>query len=153
MGDDAGQASERRGGESRRSFLDAAIKGGLAVCAGGMAVPAGLYLLPVGSGGPHAALVSAGPAEPFEKSSARLVQGEGKPVLVLSLGDGRYKAFSAICTHLGCIVKWDPETRKILCPCHAGVFGADGKVVGGPPSRPLPEYEVLKQGNELKVRL
>jgi Rieske Fe-S protein len=64
-----------------------------------------------------------------------------------------FKAFSAICTHLGCIVKWDPETRKILCPCHAGVFGADGKVVGGPPSRPLPEYEVLKQGNELKVRL
>jgi Rieske Fe-S protein len=74
-------------------------------------------------------------------------------VVVTQPKKGEFKAFSAICTHLGCIVKWDPETRKILCPCHAGVFGADGKVVGGPPSRPLPEYEVLKQGNELKVRL
>jgi len=153
MGDAPATALPAPEGGTRRSFLDAAIKGGLAVCVGGMAVPAALYLLPAGSGAPHASLASAGPAEPFEKASARLVQGEGKPVLVLSLGEGRYKAFSAICTHLGCIVKWDPATRKILCPCHAGVFGADGKVLGGPPSRPLPEYEVLKQGNELLVRL
>ena len=138
---------------SRRDFLDSALKGGLAVCAGGMALPAVLYLLPAGSRGPGEALVPAGPADTFEASSARMIQGEGKPVLLLSLGGGKFRAFSAICTHLGCIVKWDPATRKILCPCHAGVFGPDGRVESGPPPRPLPEYEVVQAGNELKVKL
>jgi cytochrome b6-f complex iron-sulfur subunit len=149
MREDPGSGKE----PSRRSFLDAAIKGGLAACAAGMAVPAALYLAPAGTRGPKEALVPAGRAEPFEGSGGRLIQGEGKPVLVLSLGGGRFKAFSAICTHLGCVVKWDPASRKILCPCHAGVFGPDGKVLGGPPPRPLPEYEVIRIGDELKVKL
>jgi cytochrome b6-f complex iron-sulfur subunit len=145
--------NEKEGGTSRRDFLDVAMKGGLAACAAGMAVPAALYLLPAGSRGPREALVSAGPADTFETSSARMIQGEGKPVLVLSLGGKKFRAFSAICTHLGCIVKWDPASQKILCPCHAGSFGPDGKVLGGPPPRPLPEYEVVLAGNELKVKV
>jgi cytochrome b6-f complex iron-sulfur subunit len=138
---------------SRRSFLDAAIKTGIAVGAGGMAFPALAYLLPAGSHGPRESLVSAGPADTFEPSTARLIQGEGKPVLVVALEGRKYRAFSAICTHLGCIVKWDPASRKILCPCHAGVFGADGQVLSGPPPRPLPSYEVVQVGNELKVKV
>jgi len=139
--------------ETRRDFLDAAMKVGLTACAAGMAAPAVLYLLPAGSRGPKEALVPAGPADSFEAPGARMIQGEGKPVLVLSLGGGKFRAFSAICTHLGCIVKWDPATQKILCPCHAGAFGPDGKVLGGPPPRPLPEYEVVRVGNELKVKV
>ena len=138
---------------TRRDFLDVALKGGLTACAGGMAVPAVLYLLPAGSRGPVEGLVPAGPAAPFEASTARMIQGEGKPILVLSLGAKGFRAYSAICTHLGCIVKWDPASQKILCPCHAGVFGPDGKVLSGPPPRPLPEYEVVQVGNELKVKV
>ena len=138
---------------SRRSFLDAAIKTGVAVGAGGMAAPALAYLLPAGSRGPRETLVPAGPAEPFDPSTARLIQGEGKPVLVVALEGKKFRAFSAICTHLGCIVKWDAASRKILCPCHAGVFGADGQVLSGPPPRPLPSYEVIQVGNELKVKV
>lgn len=138
---------------TRRDFLDAAMKGGLTACAAGMAVPAALYLLPAGSRGPKESLVTAGPVDTFEPSSARMIQGEGKPVLVLSLEGKKFRAFSAICTHLGCIVKWDPAAQKILCPCHAGVFGPDGKVLSGPPPRPLPEYEVVQVGNELRVKV
>ena len=138
---------------SRRSFLDAAIKSGLAVGAGGMAIPAFAYLLPAGSRGPRETLISAGPADTFEPATARMIQGEGKPVLVVAGEGKKFRAFSAICTHLGCIVKWDPASRKILCPCHAGVFGADGQVVSGPPPRPLPSYEVIQVGNELKVKV
>ena len=138
---------------SRRCFLDAAIKGGLAVGAVGMAVPAVSYLLPASSRGPRDTLVSAGPADTFESSTARMIQGEGKPVIVVALEGRKFRAFSAICTHLGCIVKWDPASRKILCPCHAGVFGPDGQVISGPPPRPLPPYEVIQVGNELKVKV
>jgi cytochrome b6-f complex iron-sulfur subunit len=137
---------------TRRSVLDLALKAGLAACAGGMAVPAALYLLPAGSRGPREALVSAGPADTFEPGTARVIQSDGRPILVLAVERDRFRAFSAICTHLGCVVKWDPATRRILCPCHAGVFGADGSVVSGPPPRPLPEYEVLRVGDEVKVK-
>jgi len=138
---------------SRRGFLDVAMKAGLAACGSGMAVPAVLYLLPAGTRGPRETLVSAGPVDSFQPSTARMIQGEGKPVLVIAAGEKRFRAFSAICTHLGCIVKWDPSTQKILCPCHAGVFGPDGRVLSGPPPRPLPEYDVVQIGNELKVKV
>ena len=138
---------------SRRSVLDLAIKGGLAAGACAMAAPAFAYLLPAGSRGPRETLVSAGPADTFEPSTARMIQGEGKPVIVVATEGKKFRAFSAICTHLGCIVKWDAASRKILCPCHAGVFGPDGQVISGPPPRPLPPYEVIQVGNELKVKV
>jgi cytochrome b6-f complex iron-sulfur subunit len=51
-------------------------------------------------------------------------------------------AFSAVCTHLGCIVKWDEKKQQIFCPCHAGVFDVKGNVVSGPPPKPLPPIPV-----------
>jgi len=41
------------------------------------------------------------------------------------------------CTHLGCGVSWSAERKAFLCPCHGGVYAADGTVKGGPPPRPL----------------
>lgn len=137
---------------ARRDFLDGALAVGFAACATGMGNPAALYLLPARSRGPGESLVDAGPADRFEPGAARMIQSDGKPILILSVEKNRFRAFSAICTHLGCVVKWDSATRKILCPCHAGVFGADGKVLSGPPPRPLPEYEVIVVGNDVKVK-
>jgi cytochrome b6-f complex iron-sulfur subunit len=138
---------------TRRDFLDLAIKGGIVLGGAGMAVPAALYLLPAGSRGPKDALVSAGPVAGFAPGTARLVQGEGRPILVLALAPDRFRAFSAICTHLGCIVKWDAPSGTIQCPCHAATFGSDGRVLAGPPPRPLLELEVVRSGDELKVKL
>lgn len=118
-----------------------------------MAVPAAIYLWPASSRGPKDSVVSAGPADTFAPGTARMMQADGRPIIVIATTQGSFRAFSAICTHLGCIVKWDGATGTIICPCHAGVFGPDGKVVSGPPPKPLPEYEVLVVGNEVKVRL
>lgn len=53
-----------------------------------------------------------------------------------------FKAYSAVCPHLGCIVHLEPGD-SIYCPCHAGYFDPiDGKVVAGPPKKPLPEVEI-----------
>ncbi len=53
-----------------------------------------------------------------------------------------FKAFSAICTHLGCIVHLEPGD-DIYCPCHAGYFDpVTGNVLAGPPKKPLPEIEL-----------
>jgi cytochrome b6-f complex iron-sulfur subunit len=51
---------------------------------------------------------------------------------------GKVEAFSAVCTHLGCVIQWQPaHDQAWYCPCHHGRYARDGRVVGGPPPRPL----------------
>ncbi len=69
------------------------------------------------------------------------------PLYVVHLEDG-FRVFSGICTHLGCLVKWEEAKQRFYCPCHKGIFAPDGSVVGGPPPRPLDEYRVSIE-NEL----
>jgi len=58
------------------------------------------------------------------------------------------KVFSNTCTHLSCRVNWRDDETDFHCPCHDGVFNIDGKVVSGPPPRPLDEYEnKVEDGN------
>lgn len=49
-------------------------------------------------------------------------------------------AFNPHCTHLGCAYRWDDKREQFLCPCHSGVYDKQGKVVSGPPPRPLDTY-------------
>lgn len=58
---------------------------------------------------------------------------------------------SNICTHLGCKVNWNPETRRIECPCHVGVYNLQGEVVGGPPPRPLDRLVFIVEGGEVFI--
>ncbi len=60
-------------------------------------------------------------------------------------------AFSVNCTHLGCPVRWKPEAKLFLCPCHGGVYYQDGKVAGGPPPLPLPRYQVRVRDDRVEI--
>ncbi|MDG7008981.1 MAG: Rieske 2Fe-2S domain-containing protein [Nitrososphaerota archaeon] len=63
---------------------------------------------------------------------------------------GQWRAFSALCTHAGCVVNFTGSA--IYCPCHAGSFSpSNGSVQGGPPPLPLPEYGVTTMGGMLYV--
>jgi menaquinol-cytochrome c reductase iron-sulfur subunit len=53
------------------------------------------------------------------------------------ISDQEFIAFGLNCTHLGCPVNWRQGAGLFLCPCHGGVYNADGSVAGGPPPRPL----------------
>jgi glycine/D-amino acid oxidase-like deaminating enzyme/nitrite reductase/ring-hydroxylating ferredoxin subunit len=53
--------------------------------------------------------------------------------------DGVLRAVSARCTHLGCIVRWNPAELTWDCPCHGSRFEASGKVANGPATAPLRE--------------
>lgn len=92
-------------------------------------------------------------------------------VLALSRQDGWYReraretvflvwdgassvhALSATCTHLGCQVRWDAEATRFRCPCHGGVFDANGQVLEGPPPRPLDRVETRVESGAVLVRL
>lgn len=74
----------------------------------------------------------------------------GTPSVVINY-KGDLRAFSAVCTHLGCIVNWKKDENIFLCPCHAGKFDSNGNVISGPPPKPLPQYAVKVVGNEIKL--
>ena len=79
----------------------------------------------------------------------RVLDGEN-PVELLRTGDG-VRARSLWCTHSGCEVSWLSDRQEYFCPCHDGVFAADGKVLAGPPPRPLAPYPL--QVTETEVLL
>ena len=66
-------------------------------------------------------------------------------------GAKQVKVFSATCTHLGCQVLWDGDAKKFRCPCHGGVYDVTGKVLDGPPPRPLSTIDARVEGAEESV--
>lgn len=65
------------------------------------------------------------------------------PAILVRLPDGELHAFSQKCTHLGCVVIFQPDEKRLFCPCHDGVFDpATGFVLEGPPPRPLGRIDV-----------
>jgi menaquinol-cytochrome c reductase iron-sulfur subunit len=63
----------------------------------------------------------------------------------------RFTAFAVNCTHLGCPVNWLQDAGLFLCPCHGGIYNADGTVAGGPPPRRLFEHQVRVQDGRVQV--
>lgn len=66
--------------------------------------------------------------------------------------ENNFIAFAANCTHLGCPVRWENEAHLFMCPCHGGVYYADGTVAGGPPPKPLNQYEVRVFNKEVQIK-
>jgi Rieske Fe-S protein len=95
----------------------------------------------------------------IEISARAISPGEAKtvaigdlPVIVVHHDDG-FKAFIAICTHLGCLVQWHKDTEKFVCPCHAGTYDSEGEVISGPPPAALKECCVEENGETLRIYL
>lgn len=67
--------------------------------------------------------------------------------------DKDFIAFAVNCTHLGCPVSWLPDAGLFECPCHGGVYYANGNVAGGPPPYPLSRYDVRVNAQSGKVEV
>lgn len=68
-----------------------------------------------------------------------------EPVELVRRGDA-VQARSLWCTHMGCRVHREEDASGYRCPCHDGRFGADGRVIGGPPKEPLRSMDVRIEG-------
>lgn len=140
---------------SRRNFLNRFINTLIGLWVSVVAVLSGYagirYIWPTEktTGPPGEKKVSFPLAELSEGSMKKVVI-DGKPVGVIRSGDKLY-ALSLICTHLGCIVNWHPEVKRLICPCHGGTFDLNGTVLAGPPPRPLPSYEIKITGNMVVI--
>jgi Rieske Fe-S protein len=76
-----------------------------------------------------------------------------RTVFLVKTGESQVTALDSTCTHLGCRVSWDPQTRELRCPCHGGVYDANGAVKAGPPPAPLATVATRIDGDRVLVQL
>lgn len=76
-----------------------------------------------------------------EKGQGAVLAVAGAPLMMVR-GEKSTRVFNATCTHLGCLVKWEASSNRFFCPCHGGIYNADGKVLSGPPPAALKEHKV-----------
>jgi cytochrome b6-f complex iron-sulfur subunit len=133
--------------QSRRQFLRVFV--GLAGAAGAIefTYPLLKFFTPVQRGEVEPVVVS---LEEVPIGGAKSILYGGSPVLVLNFGE-KIVAVSLVCTHLGCIAKWDDQGKQFQCPCHEGFFDWTGKVISGPPPEPLEPLTVRIAGDKLIV--
>jgi len=145
---------EKESTPSRRAFLGAAAVAG--VCyAGALGYPVYRYLAsPAEMAADEAAVteVTLKDANTLEPGTALMFKFGSSPALLIHGLDQSWVAFSAVCTHLGCTVEFQPAQNRIHCACHGGVYDPHtGKNVSGPPPRPLTPYKVLVAANGVTV--
>lgn len=135
--DEPPQAPAARPGAdaSRRDFLNIAISGTAATLGVLSAYPVVRFLAP--SAETQLRTGDAGDEDKFPRGSGRTVLLGSRPAIVIRLDDGSFRAFSALCTHLQCIVAYSAERKRIECPCHRGVYSLEGVNIAGPPPSPL----------------
>jgi menaquinol-cytochrome c reductase iron-sulfur subunit len=68
------------------------------------------------------------------------------------VSEDKFVAFAINCAHLGCPVRWLPDARLFMCPCHGGVYYEDGSVAAGPPPHALSHYIVRVEGDDVQIR-
>ena len=107
--------------------------GASALCA----VAAGRSLVPLATPEPSQQL-KLGPPEDYPEGTVRNFEDQN---LIIFRDEKGIYAISTVCTHLGCIVSYDPE-QGFECPCHGSTFTTDGTVTKGPAPAPLPWMEV-----------
>jgi Rieske Fe-S protein len=74
------------------------------------------------------------------------------PAYVRCSEPGKYTVFAINCAHLGCPVRWFSESQLFMCPCHGGVYYADGSRASGPPERGLFTYEMKVETGKLMIK-
>ena len=137
---------------------------GFAVAA--LAVPIGRYLFSAitrGRGVGYRAWVSLGRVREYPEGETRLVTfrnpyvmpTDGKTVdtacWVRRIAGDRFQVFAVNCAHLGCPVRWFPQSGLFMCPCHGGAYYSDGSRASGPPERGLFEYPYKVQSGLVTI--
>jgi len=136
---------------TRRSFLDTLLGVGIVAWAGSILFPIFKYLqIPERKGEDPGSVVAAKVAD-MKPNTGVVFKFGSEPALLVMGADGQFKAFSAVCTHLDCTVRYRPDLQKIHCACHGGLYDLNGRNVSGPPPRPLAVYKVTVRGEEIVV--
>jgi Rieske Fe-S protein len=135
-----------------------------AVVGAAVAVPVVKYLLsPIKSDDAYKSWVSLGSVDTFPVGETRLAKftnpvslawdGETDRVAcwVRRISEKEFQVFAINCAHLGCPVRWFPQSGLFMCPCHGGAYYADGSRASGPPERGLFTYDTKIVGGAIQI--
>jgi cytochrome b6-f complex iron-sulfur subunit len=133
---------------TRREFLNEIAAGALGIAGLGSMIVTYRYLSPNVLFEPPTTF-RAGSRDLYAPNSVTFLEDQQVYVVRTEMG---FYAVSAVCTHLGCITQWKPESGSIACPCHGSKFKSDGSKIEGPAPRPLPHFAIsLTADGELLV--
>ena len=149
---------------SRRDFFVKVglLLNGIAVAA--LATPVVGYLLsPIMRSKQYRQWVDLGELDEFPEGQTRLAKfknpisnvwdgaTDNLPCWVRRMHGEKFQVFAINCAHLGCPVRWFPQSGLFMCPCHGGVYYQDGTVASGPPPRGLFEYPYKVEDGHLMI--
>ena len=131
-------------GSSRRGFLNWFLGTATGAFFASIFYPVFRYLSP-----PHVPeattyQIEAGPTNDPEllDKGFKIVRFGSEPVILIRVAQTDFRAFAATCTHLDCIVEYQPSHQRINCNCHNGHYDLTGLNIAGPPPRPLDPFQV-----------
>jgi len=139
-------------GLSRKRFIDWL----LGTSAGGLLIavlyPVSRYIVPpeIPETAVNSVVLKVRP-EDVAPDSGEIFRFGSKPGILVRTASGDLRAFSAVCTHLGCTVQYRSDESDIWCACHNGHYDLNGRNIAGPPPRPLEEYAVNVRGDQIVV--
>lgn len=136
---------------SRRKVVNYLLGGGLVATLGSIFFPIINFLIPPRVREAVQSSVVAGKVGELQPNSGKIFRFGSKPGLLVLTEQGKYVAFSAVCTHLQCTVQYRADFKNIWCACHNGHFDLSGKNIAGPPPRPLEAYKVDIRGDDIVV--
>jgi len=138
---------------ARRSFLNWLLGAGILGWAASLLYPVLRYLRPLSESGVGSPLkLSAEELATLGKSHFVIARSGTRKVVVFEAG-GELRALDAKCTHEGCTVQFVPGDSLIWCACHNGKFDLDGRVLSGPPPRPLVKWIASREGNDVVLTM
>jgi cytochrome b6-f complex iron-sulfur subunit len=134
-----------------RRWANLLLGGGVVASIASFLYPAFRYIIPPEVTESTSRSVVAAKVGGLKPNSGIIFKFGSKPGILIRTREGGYKAFSAVCTHLNCTVQYREDTRQIWCACHNGTYDLEGRNVSGPPPRPLEEFNVNIQGEDIVV--
>ena len=136
---------------ARRRFLNWFLGTSLGAMCVAVLYPLARYIIPPDVPEAATSRVVAGREGDLKPNDGKVFRFGDRPAILVRTQEGRYRAYSATCTHLNCTVQYRGDMKQLWCACHNGVYDLNGKNVSGPPPRPLEEYSVNVSGGEIVV--
>ena len=134
-----GPSPQEASAPTRRGFLDWLLGLGLLAWLASVLYPVLRYLTPLASSAGGAVKLSSEDVAKLDHGQFAIVRSGDARVIVFQT-DGTLRALDAKCTHEGCTVQYVPGENIVWCACHNGRFDLEGRVLAGPPPRPLAKW-------------
>lgn len=136
----------------RRGFLGKVVGGIGAAVAVSTLYPVVRYIVPPVREIEEVSEMVVGKASEVPLNSGKIYAFNKDKVIVVN-DNGKLTACSAVCTHLGCLVRWEDGDNELFCPCHGAKYTQTGDIISGPQPLPLAPYGVRVEGDDLIISI